>query len=103
VPPSVDVSYSYPAIPEPGASVDPEAVTVTEAPFFQALDPPLSAGSVGGVVSRRTVACTQAEAFPAPSTASKRTSVSPSAARSAWAPIVAALHVAPPSVDVSKR
>ena len=76
-PPSVDVSCSYPAIPEPGASVDPDAETVTDATFFHALDPPITAGSVGGAVSMRTVSCTHADALPAASTASNRTSVSP--------------------------
>ena len=76
-PPSVDVSYSYPAIPEPGVSVDPAAETVTDATFFHAPDPPLTAGSVGGAVSMRTVSCTHADALPAASTASNRTSVSP--------------------------
>src|SRR4249919_1774294 len=75
-PPSVDVSCSYPAIPAP-ASVDPDAATVTDATFFHALEPPLTAGSVGAAVSRRTASCTHADALPAASTASNRTSVSP--------------------------
>ena len=103
VPPSVEVSYSYPAIPEPGVSVDPAAEAVTDATFFHALELPLTDGSVGGVVSMRTVSCTHADAFPAASTASNRTSVSPSALTSAWRPVVAALHEPPPFVEVSKR
>ena len=102
-PPSVDVSCSYPAIPEPGASVDPDAEAVTDATFFQALEPPLTDGSEGGVVSIRTVACTHADALPAASTAANRTSVSPWAVTSACAPVVAAVQVAPPSVDVANR
>ena len=84
-------------------SVDPAAETVTDAAFFQELEPPLTVGSVGGVVSSRTVACTQAEAFPAASTAAKRTSVSPWATTSACAPEVAVDQVAPPFVENWKR
>ena len=89
-PPSVEVERSYPAIPEPGLSAEPDAETVTEAVFRHALDPPLTDGSVGGVVSRRAVSCAHTEALPAPSTALKWTSVWPCAETSAWAPVAGA-------------
>src|SRR6185503_3369708 len=95
VPPSVEVSYSMWARPEPPASDEPEAPSVTDATFCQAAELPLRLGAVGAVRSSRTVALTQAEARPATSMARTRTSVSPSAVTARDGPADGADHVEP--------
>ena len=82
-------------------SAEPPPEMVSPATDFQLADPPAAAGAVGAVRSIRTVACFQPEMNPAPSTARKRTSVSPSAVTSSDAPAAGSDHVAPPSVDLS--
>ena len=86
VPPSVEVSYSYPARPLPEVSVAPDAVTVTEAVLVHVSDPPVRVvGAAGAVRSSLAVLAApavpgvQAEALPARSTERTWTSVAPSA------------------------
>ncbi len=74
--------------------------------FDQPDEPPLATGVVGAVRSRRTVApavCVagvQADVLPAVSTLRNCTHVLASAVTASLAPVAAALHVVPPSVEV---
>jgi hypothetical protein len=80
VTPSGDVRVWYPASPEPPAgSLEPDPVTVTDATFCQAVDPPATdVGKLGFVRSMLTVADTQADELPTLSVARNRTTVEPS-------------------------
>ncbi len=99
LPPLAEVSYSYPATPEP-ASVDPAAVTVTVGPACHDVEPPVSVGAVGAVRSMLTVPFTQAETLPTASTDRNCTSVSPSAEIVTEVPGVAVDQVLPPLLEV---
>ena len=102
--PSVEVSYSYPAMPEPLGSVA-LAVTVHGEVVRQLALPPVTVGTFGGVLSIRTVlpasaaAGAQAEKWPRVSCARNWTRVSPSAVTKTAAPSVGP-DQAPPFVDV---
>ena len=95
VPPSVEVSYSYPARPET-ASVEPDAVSVIDGTDCQLDEPPATVGSVGFERSSFTVDPAvaddgvQADVLPAPSMDWNCTSVVPSALIGADAPAVVA-------------
>src|SRR5262249_42132674 len=101
----VDVRYWYPDMPEL-ASVEPLAVTLTDAAFCQLSDPPFRVGGVGAVRSSRTVVSgvgadgSQPDWKPAASTARNCTSVSPCALIVAVAPVAAEPQEVPPSVEV---
>ncbi len=69
--------------------------------FAHVSEPPATVGTLGAVRSSWTLVCTQADAWPATSSAWSRTSVVPSALTETDAPAVAADQVAPPSADVS--
>src|SRR5690348_13836079 len=103
-PRSLDVRYSYPARPDPPASVDPEAITVSDASRIARLLPPDAVGSDGGVVSIIAVVAPDtadhADACARLSTDRNSTSVVPSAEIVAAGPATGADHVVPPSVDV---
>ena len=78
----------------------PLAVTLTDATERHVPDPPLTVGAPGTVRSILTESVTQAETRPTPSTALNPTVVVPWPLTTAVGPPVAALHVAPPSVEV---
>src|SRR5438132_12498206 len=84
VPPFADVRYWYVATPEPGESVAPEPVTVTDAAFVHESEPPETAGAVGALRSILAVFVAppvpgfHAEALPALSTLRNSVSVPPS-------------------------
>ena len=59
-------------------SVEPDADTFTEAALCQALEPPVTAGTLGALRSIATWACEMGLTLPTPSTASNCTSVWPS-------------------------
>ena len=97
-----EVSYSYPAIPEPFGSVA-LPVTVPGEVVRQLALPPLTVGTFGGVLSIRTVllasatAGAQAAKWPRVSCARNWTRVSPSAVTKTAAPSVGPDQVLPRS------
>ena len=92
--------YWYPATPEP-ASIEPAAVTVSEAVCCQPARAPARVGAVGPVESIMAVfaapvtAGAHADALPAVSTARIWTNVCPGAVTSSDPPAAAALHADP--------
>jgi len=80
VTPSGDVRVWYPDSPAPPTgSADPAPVTVTDATFCHAAEPPVTVGGALGLVrSILTVTDTQFDVFPTLSVARNRTTVDPS-------------------------
>ena len=97
--------YSYTTPPE-SVSVDPEAVTGTEASFCHVWEPPDTVGTDGASLSTHALAVgsgtagTQAETLPALSTERNWTSVFPVVATVATFPVAADDHVEPGSSRV---
>src|SRR6476646_9538216 len=102
VTPSGDVRVWYPDSPAPPAgSVDPDPVTVIDATFCHAAEPPVTVtGALGLVRSMLIVTETQFEVFPTLSVARNRTTVDPSPVTVTCPPDTSGDHSTPPSVDV---
>ena len=81
-------------------SLLPDAVSVIDATFFQADEPPVTAGEPGAVRSMRASATIQADVRPTPSIARKPTWVAPWLLTGSEEPLPTLLQVAPPSVEV---
>ena len=100
-------TWYWPAKPAwlPG-SVEPAGVSVSEATFCHAVEPPETVGAVGTVLSMRTVlvasatAGTHAETLLALSIARNCVIVSPTVLTVAGLPWTSVVHVVPPLLDV---